>query len=152
MGDDAGGVWVAFAAGRPSVYRRPAPGDCMRALWAKAVRAFAGSAVGGPAEVDPAGLARGLGDRGGAAFGGGVLGAVNPIQDRPDLGEQLGQVDGADPGSEASSWARGWRATRSAMAASSSVMVTRVAGGIPTGAVGAERSRASRTAGGLPPR
>ena len=59
---------------------------------------LAGAAVGGPAEIDPAGLAGGFGDRRGAAFGGGVLGAVDAVQDRPDLGEQLGQVDGADPG------------------------------------------------------
>jgi hypothetical protein len=27
-----------------------------------------------------------------------VLGAVNAVQDRPDLGQQLGQADGADSG------------------------------------------------------
>jgi hypothetical protein len=59
---------------------------------------LAGATVGGPAEVDPAGLARGSGDRRGAAFGGGLLGVGDPVKDRPDFGEQLGEVDGADTG------------------------------------------------------
>jgi hypothetical protein len=40
------------------------------------------------------GLAEGLGDRRGAAFGRGVLGAGDSVQDRPDLGQQLGEQSG----------------------------------------------------------
>jgi hypothetical protein len=128
---------------------------------------LAGSTVGGPAEADPAGLAGGLGDRRGAALGGGVLGAVDAVQDRPDLGQQLSEVDGADPGprgQQLGPWvagdALGDRRLELGMVASRvwsswtwlSISRTRVAVGMPTGAVGAERSRASSAAGGLPPR
>jgi hypothetical protein len=61
----------------------------------------AGPGVGGPAEVDPAGLARGPGDRRCAAFGGGLLGVADAVKDGTDLGQQLSQVDGADPGQPA---------------------------------------------------
>jgi hypothetical protein len=57
---------------------------------------FAGPGVGCPAEVDAAGLARGFGNRGDAAFGAGLVDCVDAVEDRTDLGEQLGQVDGAD--------------------------------------------------------
>ena len=54
--------------------------------------------IRGPAEVDAAGLARGTGDRRRAAFGRGLFGIVHPVEDRTDFGEQLCQVDHADPG------------------------------------------------------
>jgi hypothetical protein len=51
---------------------------------------LARAGVGDPAEVDPGGSSRGLGDRCGAAFGGGLLGGVDSVQDGADLGEDLG--------------------------------------------------------------
>jgi hypothetical protein len=86
---------------------------------------LAGPPVGGPAEVDPAGLAGGSGDRRRAAFGGGLLGVGDPVKDRPDLGQQLGQVDGADPGQRRQQLGAGITATRVVIAASSSAMILR---------------------------
>jgi hypothetical protein len=57
---------------------------------------FAGPPVGGPTEIDPTGLAGGSGHRRGAAFCGGLLGVGDPVQDRPDLGERLSEIDDAD--------------------------------------------------------
>jgi len=53
--------------------------------------------VGGPAEPDRPGLAGGSGDRGRAALGDGLLGGVDAVQDGADLGDELGEVDLADP-------------------------------------------------------
>ncbi len=62
------------------------------------VQGLAGSAVGGQAEVQAAGLARRAGDGGSAGLGGGVLGTGGVVQDRAELGEQLRQADLADAG------------------------------------------------------
>jgi hypothetical protein len=56
------------------------------------------SPVGGPAEPHRPGLAGGSGDRGGAALGDGLLDGVDTLQDRADLGDELGEVDLADAG------------------------------------------------------
>jgi hypothetical protein len=53
-------------------------------------------AVGGPAESHRPGLAGGSGDRGGTAFGDGLPGVVDTLQDGADLGDELGEVDLAD--------------------------------------------------------
>jgi hypothetical protein len=92
-----------FLSGRAPT--RPVPaGDLdpvsgrARLSYRRAATLFQQTTGGGPADVDPAGLAGGLGDRCGAALDGGVLGATDAVKDRPDLGQQLGQVDGADAG------------------------------------------------------
>jgi hypothetical protein len=59
-------------------------------------RGGAGAGVGCPAELDHGGLAGLLGDRGGANLGSGVGEVAGPVQDRADLGQDLGQVDLAD--------------------------------------------------------
>ena len=97
-GDDAGGVWVGFAAGAGVGVEAGGPGRLHASVVGEGGQGLAGSSVGGPAELDPAGLAGGSGYRRRAAFGGGLLGAGDPVKDRPDLGQQLGQVDGADTG------------------------------------------------------
>ena len=63
-----------------------------------------------PSESRPAGLAGGPGNRHRAAFGGGLLGGADTVKDGTDLGQQLGQVDGADSGQPAQqlgSWVLG---------------------------------------------
>ncbi len=116
-------------------------------------------------KVDAAGLAGGTGDRLRAAFGRGLFGTVHPVEDRTDLGEQLCQVDHADPGQIFEQVAprmgdnsdgdqplniaddRLQRLQHCAVTIAASV-----AGGKPTGATGAARSRLSNSAGLFPPR
>src|SRR5215211_5940405 len=97
-GEDAGGVGVALATGPGVGIQAPGPGRGQACVVGEGGQGLASSTVGGPAEIDPAGLGRGLGHRRRAALGGGLLGAGDAVQDRPDLSQQLGQVDGADPG------------------------------------------------------
>jgi hypothetical protein len=123
--------------------------------------------VGGPAERDAGGLAAGSGDRRRAAFGGGLLGVGDPVKDRPDLGQQLGQVDGADPGQRRQqlgagigSDAGGDRRFELGDGPQQGTQDFDLGAdkdrqgdgrGMPTGAVGAEWSLASSWAGVLPP-
>jgi hypothetical protein len=97
-GDDTGGVWVAFAAGASVGIQPAGPGRLHPSVVGEGGEGGAGPPVGGPTEIDPAGLAGGPGDRRSATFGGGLLGVGDPVKDRTDLGQQLGQVDGADTG------------------------------------------------------
>ena len=51
-----------------------------------------------PSGTRPSWSCRSPGDRGGAALGDRLLGVVDAVQDGADLGEELGEVDLADPG------------------------------------------------------
>ena len=65
--------------------RRRCPGHCGHRYWL-------------PSGLDHGALAGLLGDRGGANLGSGVGEVTGPVQDRADLGQDLGQVDLADAG------------------------------------------------------
>jgi hypothetical protein len=97
-GDDAVGVGVAFAAVAGVAVEALGPSWLHPGVVGEGGDCLAGAGVGGPAEVDASGLARGFGDGCGAAFGGGLFGVGDAVEDGPDLGEDLGQVDLADPG------------------------------------------------------
>jgi hypothetical protein len=78
----------------------PVPVGCPRggvaAVVGEDAQGVAGTGIGCPAELDHGGLAGLLGDRGGANVGSGVGEVTGPVQDRADLGQDLGQVDLAD--------------------------------------------------------
>lgn len=77
-------------------YRWAAHWEAWRLLSAKVSRGVAGTGVGCPAELDHGALAGLFGDRRGANLGSGVGKVAGPVQDRADLGQDLGQVDLAD--------------------------------------------------------
>lgn len=68
----------------------------MAAVVGEDAQGVAGAGVGRPAELDHGGLAGLLGDRRGANLGSGLAEVAGPVQDRADLGQDLGQVDLAD--------------------------------------------------------
>jgi hypothetical protein len=78
---------MAFPASAGVSVELGGPGVPQPGVVGEAGDRFPGARVRCPAEVDPAGLAGGLGDRRRAALGGGLLGAVDAVQDRADLGE-----------------------------------------------------------------
>jgi hypothetical protein len=83
---------------RASAYSLAAQGEGVPGVVGEGMQRGSCSPVGGPAEPDRPGLAGGSGDRGGTAFGDGLLGVVDTLQDGADLGDQLGEVDLADAG------------------------------------------------------
>jgi hypothetical protein len=68
----------------------------MAAVVGEGAQGVAGTAVGSPAELDHGAVAGLLGDWGGANLGSGLGEVAGPVQDRADLGQDLGQVDLAD--------------------------------------------------------
>jgi hypothetical protein len=96
-----------FAAGASVGIEAAGPGRLHASVVGEGRLGLAGPPVGGPAEIDAGGLAGGSGDWRSAALGGGLLGIGDPVQDRPDLGRQLGRLMVPTPGSAVSSWARG---------------------------------------------
>jgi hypothetical protein len=66
------------------------------AVVGEGAQGVAGAGVDCPAELDQGVLAGLLGDRRGATLGSDVGEVAGPVQDRADLGQDLGQVDLAD--------------------------------------------------------
>jgi hypothetical protein len=93
---DPHGLRVAFAPDRRVGVEGGRPWRAVAGVVGEDVKRLAGL-VGGQAEVRAAGLARCMGNRGGAGLGGGVLGAAGAVQDRAELGEGLGVADLAHP-------------------------------------------------------
>src|ERR1051326_2421344 len=87
-GQDPAGVRVAFAGGSGVVVDLRGPGE--------GGDGYAGSAVGGVAEEHVAVFAGFAGDRDDPGFGNQLPGAGGPFEHRPDLADDLGEVDRAD--------------------------------------------------------
>ena len=94
--EDSGGVRMPFPAGAGIGVELGGPGVSQSGVVSETGDCLSGAGVHGPTEVRAGGLSGGAGNRRGAAFGGGLFGAVDSIQDRADPGQQLGQVDHAD--------------------------------------------------------
>jgi hypothetical protein len=87
-------VALAAPAGLPVQVGCPRRG--VAAVVGEDAQGVAGTGIGCPAELDHGAVAGLLGDRGGANLGSGVGEVADPVQDRADLGQDLGQVDLAD--------------------------------------------------------
>jgi hypothetical protein len=81
---------MAFPASAGVSVELGGPGIPQPGIVGQAGDRFPRARVRCPPEVDPAGLARSTGDGRRAALGGGLFSTVDPIQDRADLGQQLG--------------------------------------------------------------
>jgi hypothetical protein len=88
-GDNASGVRIAFPASAGVSVELGSPGLLQPGIVGEAGDRLPDAGVRCPAEVDPAGLARSACDRRRTALVGGLFSAVDPIQDRADLGQQL---------------------------------------------------------------
>jgi hypothetical protein len=106
--EDADGLGVALAAGAGVGIQLGRPGGAVAGVVGEDVQGLAGVAVGGHAEPDAAGLARGASDRSGIRLSGGLVGAASPVQDRAELGQQLGEGDLAGVGQGGEQGCLGW--------------------------------------------
>jgi len=77
-------------------YRWAAHGEAWRLLSAKMPRAVRARVLAAQPILDHGAVAGLGGDRGGANLGSGLGEVTGPVQDRADLGQDLGQVDLAD--------------------------------------------------------
>ena len=93
---DADGLGVALAAPAGLAVQVGCPRRGVAAVVGEDAQGGAGAGVGCPAELDHGGLAGLLGDWRGANLGSGGGEVAGPVQDRADLGQDLGQVDLAD--------------------------------------------------------
>src|SRR5579875_29795 len=91
--EDADGMRVPLAAGLSVDLSRP--GRAVTGVVGEGREGFAGAGVGGPAAADGLGRAGGLGDRRGAALGGGLLDVEGAVGAGDGLGQDLGEVDAA---------------------------------------------------------
>ena len=88
-------MWMIAAAGSGAPVDIGGPWRGVSGVVGETGERRAQAVIAGPAEDDAAALARGVGDRTGAGFGGELVGGGEALADVAELGEDLGRADAA---------------------------------------------------------